>query len=56
MPESFLGSDTSWELAASGEVPLPGEVGKEDQSSSQRSLVLSGVWKSFAIPQSKAEV
>lgn len=38
------------------EVPLPGEVGKENLSSSQRSLVLPELWKSSAILQNKEEV
>lgn len=38
------------------EVPLSREVGKENLSSSQRSLVVPELWKSFAISQNKAEV
>lgn len=38
------------------EVSLPGEMRKENLFSSQRSLVLPELWKSFALPQNKAEV
>lgn len=53
---SFLGFDPSGKRVVLVEVPLPGEEGKENLSSSQRSLILPERWKSFAIPQNKAEV
>lgn len=56
MLDFFLGSDPPGECMAPVEVPLPGDMGKEALSSSQRSLLSSAVWKSFSIPHSKAEV
>lgn len=55
--QSFLGSYPLGKGVVPAEVPLPGKVRKKDQSSSQRNLVPpGGVWKTLAIPQSKAEV